>query len=84
MDPPAAAVEAGISVPQLEEAYLQRAMIAGAAEVVALASSEQLGTAAPYLVGPITELTHLVTERALPAELLEPYRALGITIIDSA
>jgi len=71
----------GISTSNLEEAYVKRAMIASAAEVVALTSAEKLGTAAPYIVGPISDLTHLVTEYSVPDEVLEPYRALGITII---
>jgi DeoR/GlpR family transcriptional regulator of sugar metabolism len=73
--------EVGISVPGLEEAYVKRAMIASSAEVVALASAEKLGTAATYTVGPLSDLTHLVTEPGLPRELLEPYRAVGITIV---
>lgn len=73
--------EVGITVPDLEEAYVKRAMIASAAEVVALASAEKLGTATTYTVGPLTELTHLVTEPSVSDELLEPYRALGITIV---
>ena len=73
--------EVGISAPDLEESYVKRAMIASAAEVVALASAEKLGTAAPYIVGPLTELTHLVTERSVPADVLAAYRALGITIV---
>jgi DeoR/GlpR family transcriptional regulator of sugar metabolism len=71
----------GISVPDLEEAHVKRAMVAGAAEVVALASAEKLGTAAPYIVGPIGDLTHIVTEREVPEEVLAPYQAQGITII---
>jgi DeoR/GlpR family transcriptional regulator of sugar metabolism len=71
----------GISVPDLEEAHVKRAMIAGAAEVVALASAEKLGTAAPYIVGPIGDLTHIVTEREIPDEVLAAYRAQGITLI---
>jgi DeoR/GlpR family transcriptional regulator of sugar metabolism len=73
--------EEGITVPELEEAYVKRAMIASAAETVALASAEKLGTAAPYTVGPLSELTHLVTEANLSNEFLNPYRAAGITII---
>jgi DeoR/GlpR family transcriptional regulator of sugar metabolism len=73
--------EVGISVPDLEESHVKRAMIAGAAEVVALASSEKLGTAAPYVVGPLGELTHLVTERAVADEALAAYRAEGISVI---
>jgi DeoR/GlpR family transcriptional regulator of sugar metabolism len=73
--------EIGISVPDLEEAHIKRTMIANSAEVVALASTEKLGTAAPYVVAPIGELTHLVTDQEAPEALLRPYRARGITII---
>jgi len=73
--------EVGISTLDLEEAYVKRAMIASAAEVVALTSAEKLGTAAPYIVGPLSDLTHLVTERSTTDEMLAPYRALGITIV---
>jgi DeoR/GlpR family transcriptional regulator of sugar metabolism len=73
--------EAGISVPDLEEAHVKRAMIARAAEVAALALAEKLGTVSSYIVGPLSELTHLVTERAVPDEVLEPYRTMGITVV---
>lgn len=73
--------EVGISVFDLEEAYVKRAMIAGAAEVVALASADKLGTAAPYIVGPLSDLTHLVTERSVAGETLAPYQAQGIAIV---
>lgn len=73
--------EAGISVTDLEEAATKRAMIAVSAEVVALADAEKLGTVAPYLVGPIGELTHLVTEREVPEATLAPYRERGVQIV---
>ncbi|HET9918277.1 MAG TPA: DeoR/GlpR family DNA-binding transcription regulator [Ktedonobacteraceae bacterium] len=73
--------DVGISTHSLEEAYVKRAMIASAAEVVALASAEKFGTAAPYIVGSLSDLTHLVTERSVPEEILAPYRAQGIAII---
>jgi len=60
---------------------VKRAMIASSAEVVALTSAEKLGMAAPYIVGPLSDLTHLVIERSVPDELLAPYRAAGITIV---
>ncbi len=72
--------ELGISTPNLDEAYLKRAMIAASAEVVALASPEKLNTAAPYIVGPLTELNEIVTDRTVDEETLRPYRALGITV----
>ncbi len=73
--------EVGISTFDLDEASVKRAMIASAAEVVALTPAEKLGMAAPYIVGPLSDLTHLVTERSVPKEVLAPYRALGITIV---
>ena len=73
--------DVGISTLNLEEAYVKRAMIASAAEVVALTSAEKLGTAAPYIIGPLSDLTHLVTERSMPDEALAPYRARGVTIV---
>ena len=46
-----------------------------------LTAAEKLGTAAPYIIGPLSDLTHLVTERSVPDEMLAPYRESGITII---
>src|SRR5690348_7786898 len=54
--------EIGITVLDLEESYVKRAMIANAAEVVAVSSAEKLGSSATYVVGSVHELTHLVTE----------------------
>jgi DeoR/GlpR family transcriptional regulator of sugar metabolism len=73
--------EVGITVTDLEESYVKRAMIANAAEVVAVSSADKLGSAAPYVVGPLDELTHLVTERSCAAEQLDPYRALGVEVV---
>ena len=36
--------------------------------------------ASAYLVAPVTELTHVVAEAAAPDELLDPYRAIGVTV----
>ena len=46
--------EIGITVLDLEESYVKRAMIANAAEVVAVSSADKLGSAATYVVGPCT------------------------------
>ncbi|HEV2580868.1 MAG TPA: DeoR/GlpR family DNA-binding transcription regulator [Ktedonobacteraceae bacterium] len=73
--------EVGISTRDLEEAYVKRAMIDSSAEVVALASNEKLGLASPYIVGSLSKLTHLITERSVSNEILEPYREAGIAIV---
>ena len=72
--------ELGISTGNLEEAYLKRAMIERAADVIALVSPEKLNTAAPYFVGPLNELSEIITERSVAEELLGPYRSLGIAM----
>jgi DeoR/GlpR family transcriptional regulator of sugar metabolism len=75
--------EVGISVLDHEEAAVKRAMMEGAADVVAPATENKLGTVAPFIVGPTNTLTHLVTETGVSEERLAPYRTLGITIIQA-
>ncbi|MFZ6030421.1 MAG: DeoR/GlpR family DNA-binding transcription regulator [Chloroflexota bacterium] len=72
--------EAGISNLHYEEVQVQRVLIANAAEVVALAASETLGTAAPFILGPITDLNAMITDKGAGKEALTPYRKLGIEI----
>lgn len=72
--------DAGLSVAYSEDAYVKRAMIEVSAEVIALADADKLGTIAPYLVAPLGELTHLVTDAADEATLA-PYRAEGISVV---
>jgi DeoR/GlpR family transcriptional regulator of sugar metabolism len=73
--------EIGISVLELEESYVKRAMIANAAEVVAVSAADKLGSAAPYVIAPIDELTYLVTEESAPEEQLAAYRAAGVEVV---
>ena len=72
--------EIGISVTDPEEREGKRAMIAGAAEVVGLADHDKLGTALPFVVAPLSDLTTLVTD-ATDEAVLAPYRALGIEVL---
>lgn len=71
----------GVSVPDADEAHVKRAMLHGAADVVALATAEKLGTAERYVVGDLASLTHLVTAREVPDEALAVYGARGPIII---
>ncbi len=73
--------EVGLSTDDLEEAHVKRAMIAGAAEVVALATSEKLGTAARYVFGAASDLTHLVTDAGADEAALAAYARLGVTVV---
>jgi DeoR/GlpR family transcriptional regulator of sugar metabolism len=74
--------EIGVSVEDAEEREGKRAMIAGAAQVIGLADHDKLGTALPFVVAPLTQVTQLVTDAA-DEELLAPYRALGIEVVQA-
>src|SRR6201982_3394369 len=54
--------EVGITVGDREEAYVKQAMIGVSREVVGLISLGKMGTSLPYLVGPASQLTRLITD----------------------
>jgi DeoR/GlpR family transcriptional regulator of sugar metabolism len=72
--------DAGLSTDDLEEAHVKRAMVEASADVIALATADKLASGSAYLVAPVAELTHVVAEGSAPDELLEPYRAIGVTV----
>ena len=71
----------GITVLDVEESYVKRAMIANAAEVVAVSAADKLGSAGPYVIAPLEELTYVVTERDASPEQLEGFRAAGVEVV---
>jgi DeoR/GlpR family transcriptional regulator of sugar metabolism len=73
--------EIGITVQNLDEAYIKRSMIACSAEVVGLATAAKLDTAAAYVVGSIQSVTYLVTAPTVTTEMLTAYKNLGLTLI---
>lgn len=72
--------EAGLTTGDLEEAHIKRALHESAAETIVLASSEKLGAASPYLVAPLGEISGLVVERSVPADVTRVYERMGITV----
>jgi DeoR/GlpR family transcriptional regulator of sugar metabolism len=73
--------EVGISVGHVDDVPTLRAMVGGAAEVVAIATADKLGTAAPFVAAPVEELTQLVTERSAADALVAPYERAGVTVL---
>ncbi len=73
--------EIGVTTEDLEERYVKAAMIEGAAEVIALADHDKLGTAMPLVVAPLRAVTQLVTDADVDEDALAPYRALGIEVL---
>jgi DeoR/GlpR family transcriptional regulator of sugar metabolism len=54
-------------------------MIGASTEVVGLISLGKMGTSLPYLVGPASQLTRLITD-ASDEGVLIPYRSQGIKV----
>jgi DeoR/GlpR family transcriptional regulator of sugar metabolism len=73
--------EVGLTTDDLDEAEVKRAMVLSAGEVIAPATSDKLRAASAYLVAPVHEVTHLVAEPGATDDLLDPYRALGVSVL---
>jgi DeoR/GlpR family transcriptional regulator of sugar metabolism len=71
--------DVGITTSHQEEAHVKRAMVAASAEVIALATADKLQTASPWVVAPVADLTHLVTDAG--ADLTAPYAAAGVSVV---
>lgn len=73
-------VKAGLMDMSHDQARLKARMIQSSARVATAASARKLNTRAPFRIGPINLLHLLVTEEAVPADKLDPYRQAGIEI----
>ena len=70
--------DAGVTNVHYEETLVQRAMVACSGEVIAPASSEKLGTASSYVIGPLSILNTIVTDQNAAQETIKLYRSFGI------
>ena len=73
--------EAGVTTFDGEEAEVKRAMVEHATRVIVVVAGEKLGTVAPYLLTPISRITHLVTDRTASPEVLRTLQELGIEVV---
>jgi DeoR/GlpR family transcriptional regulator of sugar metabolism len=71
--------ELGVTTTDHDEAHVKRAMVAASAEVIALATADKLRTASPWIVAPLADVTHLVTDA--PPELTDDYARAGISVV---
>jgi DeoR/GlpR family transcriptional regulator of sugar metabolism len=73
--------ELGLTTGDAEEAAIKRALSRHSAETLVLCSEEKLGAASPFQVLPLEEVDGLIVEAAIPAETLQPYLGLGLSIV---
>ncbi len=71
--------DVGVTTLDDEEAYVKRAMVASAGEVIALATADKLRTASPWVVAQLVDIDRLVTDGS--GELTRPYVAAGIDVV---
>jgi DeoR/GlpR family transcriptional regulator of sugar metabolism len=71
--------DVGVTTSDEEEAYVKRAMVASAGEVIALATADKLRTASPWVVAQLADIDYLVTDGS--AELTRPYTSAGIDVV---
>jgi DeoR/GlpR family transcriptional regulator of sugar metabolism len=69
--------ELGVTTLIQDEAHVKRAMVEASAEVIALATADKLGTASPWLVAPLADVTHLVTD----GDDTDAYSAAGLSVV---
>lgn len=73
--------EVGVTVGDPDERAVKAAMIAAAAETVALATSDKLGIVLPYVVAELTQLGRLVVELEPGDPALRPYADHGVVAV---
>jgi DeoR/GlpR family transcriptional regulator of sugar metabolism len=71
--------ELGVTTADHDEAHVKRAMVEASAEVIALATADKLRTANPWVVAPLSDVTHLVTDAG--EELTADYAAAGVSVV---
>jgi DeoR/GlpR family transcriptional regulator of sugar metabolism len=72
---------AGVTTFDVEEAEVKRAMVEHATRVIVVVAGEKLGTVAPYVLMPITRMTHLVTDRSASPDIVRTLQELGIEVV---
>lgn len=75
---------AGIAVFGFDEAEFKRTLVAQSRRVITAATSDKLGTSAPFCVAPLRVLSDLVLEADVPADQRAKLRQAGLQIHHAA
>jgi DeoR/GlpR family transcriptional regulator of sugar metabolism len=71
--------ELGVTALDHDEAHVKRAMVGASGDVLALATADKLRTASPWVVAPLADVTHLVTDAG--EDLTDDYAAAGVGVV---
>ncbi|KRK33309.1 hypothetical protein FC07_GL001233 [Loigolactobacillus bifermentans DSM 20003] len=73
-------LEAGTSVPTIQEAEIKKQMTRISTEVLSMVSTDKFGTVSHSIVGPIEDLTYLITTD-LPTDIHKAYNQKKVLLI---
>ena len=73
----------GLTTGDADEAAMKRVLASRAADTYVLASTEKIGTASPFQVLPLGEVTALIVDRRTPPDALLPLRQTGAELIEA-
>jgi DeoR/GlpR family transcriptional regulator of sugar metabolism len=71
--------ELGVTATDHDESHVKRAMVAASGDVLAVATADKLQTASPWVVAPLADVTHLVTDAG--DDLTADYAAAGVDVV---
>lgn len=74
---------AGLTTGDAEEASIKRAISHQSDHTIVLASSEKIGTASPFVIGPVSSSTTLVVEAGVEDAALEEFARAGMPIVNA-
>jgi len=74
-------LEVGLTTRRLEEVELFRAIIQSSGAVVGVGTKEKVGTAGPFVIGPVTQLDYLAVAPELPEAEAAGFRRQGVTLL---
>jgi len=72
--------ETGLSTGDAEEAMIKRTIAEAAAEVTVLASSEKLGAASPFIIGPLDLVSTIIVTKDTPDTAYLPLKHAGVHV----
>lgn len=73
--------QAGVTTGDREEAAIKRLIAQRSAETILVATEDKLGTASPYRIVDLADITTLVTDADLSGMLRQPLEEAGVTIL---
>lgn len=74
----------GLAGFDLDDVDFKRGLLEGSAATAVMMTSAKIGTTAPFVIGPLAAVTHVILEEDAPAEIVAALRAAGTEVRTAA